>query len=1338
MENVNHEKEGKSRKATPLYLHTLETLCKELISGRALIIDDSGNEFGLVSPESRSILNWYWKNRKKWDQRNQKEDVEAIVNEISKNPPVFDDPRLGETKKGGRKIYLKSLRAHRFGGIHRYGTPDKPPKDFVFEFNRGLTLVEGENGAGKTSLLNAICWCMTGHIYRTQRQPEEARQEVSVKIGDEDTEEEVETTGHNISAITPIPSANVLKSLGDKKSVPLDTSVELTFEDDKGNEIGQIKRTLKRSEHSKIKVDEPDFKILGIDPIAREIGTKMPGLIPYIQLGNPCEIGKAVAGLTGIKPLEDLVNHASKSKAKLEGEMLDDRQRDIEEQDREFQKVCDELKVLLGNHPDIKPRANLPDPSSDKKVEEVLQEIKTYFQTRQGEMLKNAKKFLGDSFDYSNTEQREDLIENVGQAKGLLQINQLRQIPSAKRLSDLGKLDDESLSKAEGLIIRLVNEAKEIDELSSKPDVAGRIRLYARIASWIKEHYPQSKFVENCPVCLTDLEGKVDQVTMKSVEEHIREAIEKESEHIGETLAAWELTGISRLKSELPEALSSEIGKKLPGQPNDLIRSALVDELFDSPIFKKSLAPMKKASQDLCDRTLGLLSEFKEPLQKDMPSCLKSGKDGIRDAIDRIVRAMAFTQWRKENEENCKEVLKKIIGTVGESIEKPAYTEVDIENLSLWDRLVELERLVHNAEPLTEAISKIEKMEGRMKNRRKHEERIVMYKWAADAIDELLALKDLVDRQVKLLMGKLSDRTKCWEKCFYQAPFEDAPEVVKTDVESNGTITFKAKTQGTSADAQHITNTSHLRATLFGFLMAFWENLWTERGGLALLLLDDLPELFDRYNRNRIARNLYRIVELGGQIIVTTNDNKFGRNAVACCVEKKIKTEKAERRYIHPLVEKREHIELGYFVDEIEKKEKAFKNNKNEHWAAREYIRYLRIYLENRLLDLFDVSEPKLPNEPTLADLINGLRSRVNCGMEPFTGKVFSDLVDEPALRDNSDFLNLMNNSHHKGEDLIMYGDVSGVEIECIRVRDLVKNTWEAYERWLRGDMEEDIEEESCIVVKTPNSMVPPQFQVPIIENLAAFTCEVPPGEPLESYESISGQNLLQNHAVYLINTHNFGFAGKIYCRAIVKLSEEPVVDNSLVIALYKDKVYARRVWIDKVKRGIVGLGSEAENPMNRPPSLFLPSSEVKLLQVVGIVFGDEKPLRKTGEEAEEINNWGDIEKVELVFRDVRGESAIPFALPGQMILGGQRIESNELEKHKGCPVAIATSDISGGAALKRIGKKIDGAPHIRQFESIGGLGETMLVRTEDVGNVLGNLPLLVSARRVLGVLYEM
>ena len=342
---------------TPLYAHTLATLCNELVSGRPVPLDDKGNEFRLASPKARSIFDWYRRNPEKWGKRVYKEDVEELANQLDKTPPGLPLVRVTDKRLKQRKIHLRSVRAHRFAGIHWYGTLDHPPDDFYFDFEKQVTLIEGANGAGKTSLLSAITWCLTGHIYRSQRPPETVDQSVLVDIVEESKAAlggEPPYEPYDMTAITPIPPSEVLKSLGGKP-IPLDTWVELTFVDDAGNELGQVRRTVKRSPRGEIVVIEPDFSNLGLDPIAREVGTKMPGLIPYIQLGSPSDLGKSVAALTGIKPLEDLVEHARKSQARLKKDLVEDREAEIEDLDSGFLKAQTGLAELVQDHPDIDP-----------------------------------------------------------------------------------------------------------------------------------------------------------------------------------------------------------------------------------------------------------------------------------------------------------------------------------------------------------------------------------------------------------------------------------------------------------------------------------------------------------------------------------------------------------------------------------------------------------------------------------------------------------------------------------------------------------------------------------------------------------------------------------------------------------------------------------------------------------------------------------------------------------------------------------------------------------------------------------------------------------------------
>lgn len=290
--------------ATPVYIHTLDTLCDELVSGRPVVVDDGGEAVQLVRPETRSVFNWYCKNRAKWGQRNRKEDVEAIVDEVDSEPPERPPLETSGVGEKPRALHLKSVRARRFGGIHRYGAADDPPKDFCLEFDKPIMVIEGSNGSGKTSLLSAIVWCLTGYVYRSQRPPETASDPVHIRVAPNGTEETL-AEQQEMSPITPLPSAEVLAALG-TESVPLDTFVELIFEDERGRQLPPISRAMSRSARGKIKITEPDFTQLELDPIAREVGTRLPGLIPYIHLDEQSDLGTAVAELTGISPLRDL------------------------------------------------------------------------------------------------------------------------------------------------------------------------------------------------------------------------------------------------------------------------------------------------------------------------------------------------------------------------------------------------------------------------------------------------------------------------------------------------------------------------------------------------------------------------------------------------------------------------------------------------------------------------------------------------------------------------------------------------------------------------------------------------------------------------------------------------------------------------------------------------------------------------------------------------------------------------------------------------------------------------------------------------------------------------
>ena len=466
---------------------------------------------------TRSALEWY---RKKgtaaWTTNVSAVTCEDLVDAILLVPPELAALPARPPNAKKRRLKLKRLEAHRFAGLHKFGTPDAAPANYVHEFTSPLTLFEGRNGSGKTSLLNAIIWALTGEMLRPQREPESAEdfdcQVSSVTGGDE-------RTTHKLSPLTPMP--NVEQYRPDQPWVPADTWVELTFIDETGAELPVIRRSQSRSPQGKLKETPPDLTVLGIDPIAMRIGTIMPGLLPLIKVGSESELGRSVSQLTGLSALVDLAEHVRR--AKIDKEFVKAKTGERDRADSDYSTAKGDLEKVLLAHPSLKPAQAAPQPSDDKEIEKTLDTITRHFETAKAAAFDSARHILGEHFDPANPALLSDLEKNVGRA--LERISQPQSLTSAAQLSALRQLTPEQLNAAEAKIQAILNEAKALDALAQKPSEAARTRLYARVATWIADHPDPQRKDAACVVCGGTLDHSVDPVTSRPVKMHLHEAV---------------------------------------------------------------------------------------------------------------------------------------------------------------------------------------------------------------------------------------------------------------------------------------------------------------------------------------------------------------------------------------------------------------------------------------------------------------------------------------------------------------------------------------------------------------------------------------------------------------------------------------------------------------------------------------------------------------------------------------------------------------------------------------------------------------------------------------------
>jgi hypothetical protein len=1309
----------------PLHLQTIDSLFAELIGGDSVSVGADDAEFRLDTMDSRAILNWYHLKRPKWAGNVMTPDVEAMVSEMQSPLPALDVPEL-ITPKAGRRLRLAKVVAHRFAGVHAYGTPDLPPSDFLFEPREPITLFDGWNGAGKTSLLNTVIWCLTGKVLRPQRQPESGHEEFSgLYVRSIDGNDA--TTSHNLTPITPLPNPDYyIPPVG--KPVPVDSWVELTFVDQDGNILPPVRRTQVRSARGKITETQSGFDSLGVDPISLQIGTTMPALLQFLRVGEASDLGLAAAKLTGLADISNLAKHAAGARDKLKGVFKKDREREIEDADARFLEARGDLQKQINEYPKMRPSDPLPAPSAAQDLEQKLAGLNDHFNSLKAEALTAAQMILGLGFNPADKNARDDLEASIGPAQG--QLKSLGQLPNVRRSRALTELSEADWQGVDDLIVRMRTEATALAELAATPALGRRKQLYARVASWMADF--EGHDASSCGICSRSLQGVLDPVTQRLVSEHLAEVSHADQRLLSLTHQSWATGWAGTLAAKCPTALQLELSSDLPAHPRDLIRAALVMDLFETVSFQETLAPLKAGVSLICDQKLAELPEFAEPVIDALPAEVDAVSAPLLLSIKRLARARAFAHWRAAHIADVGEVTKAILqGPGGDTGAITGLTPIG-------PKLAALALIVKGVAPLNAALELCQRMVTQLKTRRGKEERLKLYGRAVVALESVIELGSLAEKQVDELRKLLHTRASFWrDRCYHNAFALAGHALRDTAMNVKGALDIRVGFERASASAQHISNASALRASLMGFFLAFWEHVLAERGGIALLIFDDPQELLDHDNKDKLAALLPELVKRGAQVLVATYDRYFASSAASVGRKYAI----IEHRSVHPVNPSRDKLQTAPAVEGLDRKRDAYENDKDNPSLAQDYANEVRSFLEARLIDLFD--DPTYPayatvsKAPSLASHIDHLRSLVKTPPNAlFRNKAVTDFCDCKALAQGSDCMTVLNTAHHNKSSLSP-GDVHAVASDLASVRTLVEKMHIAFRHW-RWD--EPLQEADARTSVIPfKSITAPAFKVLIHPDLAAFTAtsvhETTQDVPSEILDSL----WFADKTLFLIRTNNLGFSVPSGCIAITESSSYEGKDHDLVIARQKGHFLARRLFRPPHSDELT-VAAEAPDPRESKPTLQFTAGSLVLNRIVGMLTEQPPPPSGKGE-ATVLLSAASLSNIKTAYR-VRDESGIPLALPGQIVLGGDCISKGQLSSMEGTLIALSLDD--GRGIFKRIGERVLGTGgRLWQFESVGGLGSSTIVSLAELGEESDATrygergpPRFLTARRIIGVLY--
>ena len=1295
-----------------LHLHTLDSLIADLVSGRP-VQTGADERFVLPDERTRGALDWY---RKKgpagWTANVSAQHAEDLVDTIFQKPPELPALPARSANASSRRLRLKKLRAHRFAGLHKFGTPGAAPQDYVHEFNSPLTLFEGRNGSGKTSLLNAIIWALTGELLRAQREPETAEDfECWVAAADESGEQ----TEHKLSPLTPMP--NVDQYRPEQAWIPADTWVELTFIDETGKELPVIRRSQNRSPQGKLKETPPDLSVLSIDPIAVRIGTIMPGLLRLIKVGAESELGRAVSQLTGLSALVDLAEHVRRAKTKIDKEFVKAKTEARDRADRDYGTAKDDLEKILLAHPSLKPAQAVPQPSAEKEIEQSLDEITKHFENAKRIAFESARDILGERFDPANPILLSDLERNIGRA--LERVSDLQSLKFAARLGALCKLTPEQLSTADSKSRNILAEAKALHALAQDPSTAARIRLYARVASWIADHPDSQRNDDICLVCGGSLDDAIDPVTGRPVKVHMHEAASNAA-LLSQMLSRWSENAHGDLMRSLPEALRAEAAADLPVHPCDLLRSAIVDELFAFEPFRGVLGELKTQTASAFDDVVKQRVALADPIEIELPK----GCDVLGETLKRLDCAIRFARWRQANDTIASEIVSRVLGRMPKAGEPS-------EKVTLTGKLLNLEVTVKAAQPVSDALVQCGRLKQHLKSRRVAESRLSEYATASAALANLAGLGQLADEQVDQLRKTLRKDAAEWRSRIYLGAFPDtAHELIDTGMGRKGEIDLVVRTGGVSAPAQHVSNASALRASLVAFFLAFWDYVLKERGGLTTLALDDPQELLDDENRERLGAALAPLVASGAQLIVTSYDPRFCARVSRLVIPGGI-----EHFEVLPATRQQPVVRTTLPLPVIEQRKARFEADRNAEEPARDFADGCRVFFEAKLGDMFDdpahsawaIANP----DPTLAIFIQRLRPIVKAGGSHgmFSAHVFRRFVNHPAVADGSPVIVLMNKAHHGRRIEIRAADVAQCADDLSELLKIVEEMYEECYRWRRRDAPKD--QPAIKTLPALTLILRPALNVLVCPDLAAFTRHAPSGESQEAPERLD-PHLLDGTVSYYLRRSNFGFAAAAGSLAIAESVPGPAVDRQLVIVRHESATYARRL-VRGANAGAIGLTAEVPDPRTRTPkTIILDETDVAIHQVVGIIFDHSITVAQGQDEAVLVDAGDVLKRIEIAFRVV-DDSAVPLALEKQVVLGGRRIELDELGRRRDALVALTLDD--GSSIFKRVGAALPGElAHLLQFESIGGLGSSQVL---SVGKPHKGVLSVTNARAIIGVLYH-
>lgn len=1211
------------------------------------------------------------------------------------------DPAIG-TAQAAAQISSQSWRLDRvetfgFGGLNAF-------RDKVFDLYIGGRnwCLEGQNGSGKTSLVSAILWALTGKRIRDHDGPVDERGEREPVENDD---------GKTIGAWPPMAA---YPTTGADLGQSAEVWVRLTFKAQGGETAIAYRRMVSPASGEADFDEQIDARLRAASRLA-EIGILMPARLAKIGFGkNSQSLFEAVKQLTGLDQLADIADGCSALGAANRRFIKYAKDRGIETHERRFGDSIDSARRLAEEF-----ELSLPSALA-LGIEDLDVTLKTAARKASegaGEHLATLKNEIPATISTASAAGRASVKAAVANARGVVS-----QGPKAialfqtwKALTNAGS--DETFAKLPSVVATAKADLAKGLTWHARQTIDGKLRLKALAA---QNFVLTSDKDSDCPLCTAPL----DDADKRALAAELVEL--KANADVAERKIADVCHGIQETMTEaIPPTIHNNRATIDFMDPAAAYAAAMVEKFVTDQPFSNVLTGLAAAAKATIEAQAATLPSFSYPAfaapADEEPEAAKK----LRREIHALERLVALVDWWKAHRAAFGAAWNDLIGKKQDDGTFPAHT--------VEGKLAMLEQALEHARPLDELSKQLTnaataaaawaKIDAVQKTREE----------IAKALAPLKELRLLVAAETASTIAGLSGTINavCERICLKERLIYESAVIDRKQVGITGSFS-----PGMRIDAALVANTSWLRAILWSFVFALREQTLRTIGfnPLPLIVLDDPQGTFDPRNKRKWAQELVRSANMpttelqGSQLIMTTHERNFYQMMIDH--EKFV----AQQGLIGGVnrISGVATVASGGELQRIYDEAKAA----NDDAKAREYIRKVRIYCEDLLKFMLRGISNKIA-DMTLNQLKDELKKLSVAHVAPYDRKAFELLIN--ALNESIKAIQYLNDPHHKDDETYGVAEADVVKsywdttlLDKIHTAFGVFDTFELYTGeprtfpWAKN------------VVEFPDGHRSKVKSVEMQQTgvAAAAKTDGRAGDGvLTVKEWEAGEKVvLPNHEVFQLAAGTLDPVAGIGDLIIVS-NYAKINPRNLVVTVSGSSLLARRLNRPENHSEIVVLTGQAVDPSALPQPVII-QPDAKFRKIVGTLFVAHLlpvPPLDPDREFVALPDPGIIDQTLKDARlfQVQGRSAEPIALEGQYLLThGKPMKADAIASLDGRLVVGIDED--GARYFKRLrchGKLV-------VLESLNPDGST----PAEVLSLDGShaLPKITEALEVIGVLFEL